>query len=307
MTNPYKTGDSCQAKWSKSALVNVRGATLTHKRMNTTWNAVARVAKQGRWGNLAPDNFTEKQFRKYVETRRDADGISAHCLAVEAGHIRRALRGAGREDFADAITNQMLGVPQGTRIGTGKATDPEVLAAARQNASENVRVVIDLCNGIGLRLREAVCSGPSLETWKKEMEEGQPLTVEIETKGDRPRAVFLRTEESREIARSAIDRAIEYLKESGQEFLVESVSLEGAMRNINNYFAELGLEVDNSAHSLRRDFAVREYFHLREEGLTKKEACGKLSLALGHGSSRHRWVWNNYLRATLEEMGVAND
>jgi len=307
MTNPYKTGDSCQAKWSKSALVNVRGATLTHKRMSTTWNAVARVAKEGRWGNVAPDNLTEKQLRKYVEIRRDVDLISSHCLAVETGHIRRALRGAGREDFADAITNQMLGVPQGTRIGTGKVTNPEVLAAARENASENVRAIIDLCSGIGLRIREAVCCGPSLEMWRKELDEGQPLSVEIETKGDRPRCVFLRTEESREIASSAIDRAIEYLKESGQEFLVGSVSLEGAMRNINNYFAELGLEEDNSAHSLRRDFAVREYFHLREEGLTRREACGKLSLALGHGSSRHRWVWNNYLRATLEEMGLADE
>lgn len=303
MTKPYQEGDSVQAKWSKSSLVNVRGGTLTHKRMNTTWNALVRVAKQGRWGKLAPHNLTEKQFRKYVETRRDIDGIAAHCLAVETRHIRRALRGCGREDFATVVTNAILGVPKGSRIGTGKATEPEVLAAARASAAPGVRAVIDLCNGIGLRIREAVCAAQSLETWRTEMDEGQPLSVEIETKGDRPRCVFLRSEESRKLASDAIDRAIAHLKETGQVFLVESTSEEGAIRAIERDFAELGLEADNSAHSLRRDFAVREYLYLREKGLTKREACGKLSIALGHGSSRHRWVWNNYLRATLEALG----
>jgi site-specific recombinase XerD len=306
MTKPYKPGDSVQAKFSKGSLVNVRGGTLTHKRMNTTWNALAAVAKEGRWGKLEPDTLTEKQFTKYMEARRET-GLSSQCQRVEAGHIRRALRGCGREDFADAVTNKMLGIPQGSRIGKGKATDPQVLAAARASASPGVRAVIDLCNGIGLRIREAVCSAQSLQTWRTELDEGQPLSVEIETKGDRPRCVFLRSEETRQLASDAVDRAIAHLRETGQVFLVESISEEGAMRAIERDFADLGLEADNSAHSLRRDFAVREYLYLREGGLTKREACGKLSIALGHGSSRHRWVWNNYLRATLEAMGIANE
>lgn len=303
MSKPFKDGDSCEAKWSKSALVNVRGATLTHKRMQTTWNALARVAKEGRWGKFAPDNMTEKQFTKYMHTRRDVDGISARCLANESAHIRRSLRGCGREDFADAVTNQMLGIPKGSRIGTGKATDPELLAAARAAADDGVRAVIDICNGIGLRIREAICSAESLEIWRKEMDEGQPLTVEYGTKGDRPRCVFLRSDETRALASAAIDRAIAHIKETGQEYMVDSSSLEGAIRMIQRDFAELGLESDNSSHSLRRDFSVREYLYLRLEGLTKRQACEKLSVALGHGSSRHRWVWNNYLRATLEAMG----
>lgn len=302
MSKPYKDGDSIQAKFSKSALVQTRGATLTHKRMQTTWNALADVAKVGRWGKVAPDTLTEKQFTKYMEARRET-GLSARCQANESAHIRRALRGAGREDLADSVTNRMLGIPQGSRIGTGTATDPEVLAAAREAAPDNVRALIDLCDGIGLRIREAVCSYESIETWRKEMDQGQPLTVDQETKGGKMRCVFLRSEESRQIASDAIDRALSYLQESGQEFLVESCNLEAAIRHIERDFAHLGLEGDNSAHSLRRDFAVREYDQLREDGLTQRQACEKLSVALGHGSSRHRWVWNNYLRATIEARG----
>lgn len=296
----FKDSDSVEAKFGQASIVHSKGGTLTRKRMATTFRALEAVAKEGRWGRLSPATMTEKQFMKYTQIRREQDGIVPRCQALESSHIRRALRGAGRADLADKVTNKMLGIPPGSRIGTGTITDPEVLQRAREAAPENVRALIDICDGIGLRVREAVCSADSLKLWKIELEDRQPLTVETETKGGKPRSVFLRTEESRELARDAIERGLAYLKESGQKFLIPSVSEEAAIRQAERELAALGLEKDNSAHSLRRGFAVREYLYMKDEGMEHKQILQKLSMALGHGPSRGRWVWNNYLRATLE-------
>jgi site-specific recombinase XerD len=296
----FKASDSVQAKFGQASIVKGKGGTLTRKRRATTFRALEKVAREGRWGNLSPATMTEKQFMRFMEVRREVDKITARCQALESSHIRRALRGAGREDLADRVTNEMLGVQPGSRIGTGTITNSEVLERAREAAPENVRALIDLCDGIGLRIREAVCSGESLKLWKIELEDRQPLTVEAETKGGKPRSVFLRTEESRELACDAIERGLAFIKESGQEFLIPSVSEEGAVRQAQRELAALGLESDNSAHSLRRDFAVREYLHMKDGGMEHKQILQKLSMALGHGPSRGRWVWNNYLRSTLE-------
>jgi site-specific recombinase XerC len=300
----YRNSDSVSAKFMKSALHLRRGGTLTHKKMHTTFERLAEVGK--RWGDLSPATITQKQLTRYVE-QRIADGISARTIQNECSHLRRAISNVSteRKIFAnETCTNAVLGVPKGTRIGTRTAIDADVLASAIERADPGTRSSLLLMSGIGLRHLEAnSVTKTVLKEWSRAIEIGQPLRVELGTKQDRPRSVFL-SPESAEIAKRGIDEAIIFLRETGQKYLRPEETLEQAVRESHRALKALDVKGENSPHSIRDAWAVREYLAHRAAGCTKEESWARLCPSIGHSDKRGRWLFNNYLKATLERDGI---
>lgn len=302
---PYRDSDSVAGKFMKSALHIKRGGTMTHKKMMTTFRRLEEVGK--RWGELTPTSITHKQIAHYVQ-QRIKDNITPNTIQNEVSHIRRAIKtvSAERKFFADKVcTSESLGVPKGTRISTRTAIDPAILESALERAAPNVRAVILLIDGINLRHAEAVCvEKRCLRDWTRALDEGQPLRVDIETKGAKPRFVFLKSEESREIARQGIAEALDYLITTGEKYLRPEEDKEKALRESHRDLQALGIAGDDSAHSIRDRWAVREYFAYRNDGCTHDEARARIAPSLGHSDKRGLFTFNNYLRATFERDGT---
>jgi site-specific recombinase XerD len=290
---------SVEAKFMMAALYK-GAATLTRQKMLTTFRAFATHAKQRRYGDVDPATVTEKQLRNYVGTRIEA-GITPRTIQNEVSHLRRALQGAGRGDWADAVTNEQLGVPTGTRIGIGRVVDANVLGHALEHASIDTRAWIQLERCLGLRREEMIESYKSLKQWEAALARGQSfVTIRHGTKGGRVRDTVI-PEPYRARALAAVRSALEVTTKT-RPYLVNAKSTRAAQKQVQDRFAALGLTGKDSGHALRRAFCRDNYEHYRSEGHSEKEALAMCSRDLGHGEGRGRWVWNNYLRATYEQQ-----
>jgi hypothetical protein len=112
------------------------------------------------------------------------------------------------------------------------------------------------------------------------------------------RSVFI-TPDGVEAAKEAVRGALAVLKY--QKYLVLSNSLKNALATLSRCLKHLGLSGDNSCHSLRRSFALDQFEYYLAQGCDQKTALQRVSSDLGHGDGRGRWVFNNYLRASLEK------
>jgi len=268
--------------------------------MLTTFKAFATHAKQWRYGDVDPATVTEKQLRNYVAARIAA-GITARTIQNEVSHLRRAVRGAGRGDWADAVTNAQLGVPAGTRIGVGRVVDTDVLAHALAHARADTRAWIQLERCLGLRREEMIESYKSLKQWEAALTRGQSfITIRHGTKGGRVRDTVIPTP-YRARALAAIRAALEVTKAT-PPYLVNATTTRAAQKQVHERFAALGLTGKDSGHALRRAFCRDNYEHYLSEGHSEQDALAMCSRDLGHGEGRGRWVWNNYLRATYEQQ-----
>lgn len=295
----FKDSDSISAKFSKSSHFNSRAGSLYKTRMQSTYKALENHAKTARWGkDISPTSITEKQMRGFAAARI-ASGISSRSVQNEMSHLRRSLEGVGRKEFAqNTCSNKALAIPSASRIGTGRVVDHAVLAAAREQAKPETRALIDLQRSLGLRVREVVKSGEHLRGWQKALENGQQqITVSDGTKGGKIRTVFIRPDNI-ETVKEAIRAGLSVFSKQGA--LVESANLKAALEQHTDRLAAIGLTGENSSHSLRRAFALDQFRHYQEQGYTDKQALIQVSNDLGHGPSRGRWVYNNYLRGTLE-------
>jgi len=296
MAKTYKQSDSITAKFMKAALVDKGAATLTKSRMQTTFKAFEAFGKKQRWGSVDPASLTAKQLKGFVAARVE-EGISARSIQNEMSHVRRALEGVGRAEFAqDVCSNKELGVPSGSRIGSGKVVEPEVLQRALERAPADTKALIELSRSLGLREREAIQSANSLREWGRALSQGQPIIVRDGTKGGRARSVV--------VAPGGLGRAMGAVKAAQtvleqQKQLVVSKSLKAAVEQHSDRLAKLGLKGENSCHSLRRAFAMDQYKHYLAAGCSQKVALSRTSNDLGHGDGRGRWVFNNYIRNSL--------
>lgn len=298
MADIYKKSDSIKVKFMKAATVK-HAATLTKKKMTTTFNRLDAFARKQRYGELEPTSMTAKQMKNYVVHLIDL-GLKPRSIQNETSHIRRALKAVNREDFAQGTcSNKALGVPEGTRIGSGKVVQEDVLKSALERAPASTKALIELSRALGLRIREAVLSQNSLREWNRDLSKGQPVIVRDGTKGGRARSVVV-APGGLERAQEAVRAALAVLKK--QNTLVVSVSLKAALEQHSDRLARLGLKKENSCHSLRRAFAMDQYKHYLAVGYSEKVALSRTSNDLGHGERRGRWVYNNYLKASLKDM-----
>lgn len=296
-TTPPAKAISMQAKFMQAA-TKEHAATLTKKAMKATFNALAKCAKSGRWGDVTPQNITQKQIRSYVQQRL-SDGLSVRATQNQVSHIRRTLKGVGRVEVEASFSNKDLGIPSATRIGTGKVTDPEVLAQALERADPIQRAWIRGMITLGLRERELVRSGPSLRQWESRLVACHPtIYLDAGAKTGRSRDIFV-PEETRGETLQAVRDLIAVADSQGGRVVAQD-TLEAACSHVSYSLGTLGLKSENSPHSLRRIFACDRINYHRAQGLSEVESRSRVSTSLGHGDSRQRgtWVWNNYVRPT---------
>lgn len=286
---------SCdRVDFSKAFVSQAKGGTLTRVRAATTWRHLESFAREKKM-ILKPEKMTSKQLLRYVQWRQES-GINTRTIQNEISHIRRALRGAGRDlgDIGDAKNNYgsaRLEIEPGSR--TNKAPPADVSLINGMSRAD-IQAACRLQAALGLRQMEAICSVNSLGEWGRALSDaqvqGRGAFVEVRqgTKGGRARTTF--------IPPSAISSALEAVRGAAALVqggaLVQGAGLPAARRAYARACADAGF----SSHGLRRDFAVRQFLHYREAH-PEKEALRRLSQDLGHGDGRGRWVKGNYLGA----------
>jgi hypothetical protein len=123
------------------------------------------------------------------------------------------------------------------------------------------------------------------------------ITIRDGTKGGKLRDSYI-PPDYRQPLREALLAAKAILAE--RRYLIDAPTGAAATRLVHRHYQRLGLVGGNSSHSLRAAFAVHSYKHYVSQGLSARAALANLSNDMGHGDGRGRWVYNNYVRSTLE-------
>lgn len=237
------------------------------------------------------ENLGERHIARYVESRKEA-GISIRTMQNEAAHIRSAMKAVGRAQAAASktISNEALGISGGSRKGTKEAPSREAQAQMFGVASQvdpALPVLLRLERHLGLRAIEAIRSGPTLPSWRRQLTSGVGVTVIHGTKGGRRRDVHA---PNRDLALAAVSDALKLLKERRGK-LVDKPSLkqaEGWYRNAMH--RTVTNETGFCGHSLRYAFAQESVARYVTQGYSLREARALTSMDLGHGDGRGRYV-----------------
>jgi site-specific recombinase XerC len=287
------------AKFMNDALKKKHGARGTRQRMHSTYKQLERIAKEGKWGPISPKSITHKQVAIYV-AKRIEEGISAHSIQTEVSAIRRAMEGAGRHiDAVNLFTSVSLGVPPVSRKGDGIPISETTYLSALERADRSTAALMRLQHDLGLRLNEAIEVAGTLSVWEKTLRAGATHVHLLHgSKGGRPRYISI-LPQNFDTAYRAIVTALA-LTNGGRNFPIQANNGRHAARLYSQKMAELGIKNEESSHSMRRRFACNQYEWYLQNGLTSKEALARLSMDLGHGDGRGRWVHNNYVRNGID-------
>ena len=235
---------------------------------------------------------------QHLQARGQSPRTSQNTMA----HIRCALREVGREKFASdpRISNKKLGISGASRDGKHRAISLEEIENRILKLDTGAAATTRLQMAVGLRAREAIQCAPSLKSWLIELEKHGCLTVVHGAKGGRTRIVRFITEESKQSALQAIKNAHqEAIKNNG--VLIPSKSLQGAARAHLRQMKAAGFQGEESSHALRCTWAQAQYTRYMEMlGGDEKEALSRLSMDLGHGDGRGRYVKQVYLKNTIQ-------
>ena len=290
-------------EFSKAFAAESKGGGATRDRARTTFLALEKFSRTAKWGQTTPQNLTSKQLNQYIKGRVAA-GISARVVQNESSHIRRALRGSGRDlgdirDPKNNWSNSRCSVPEASRIGEKAAADLGKFDQAELPA--DVRCALDLALQFGLRRAESA-KATNVEEWARVLEKSAKaglgadlhLSADAGSKGGRPRYIHIQADRVA-LAMKTVQVAIELKRENGGR-LIQADSLQEALKRVSNACARADLTGDDSAHGLRRAWAASQLGGYLAQGLSEKTALSRLSVDLGHGEGRGRWVENNYLK-----------
>ncbi|AXW87009.1 DNA-binding protein [Lonsdalea britannica] len=236
-----------------------------------------------------------KHIECYIAERLE-QGITLRTLHNEMAAVRVMLRTAGRDKLADAerLSNKTLGLSGASRDGTRQAITPERYQAALkalQQKDAGLALTLQLARMMGLRSQEAVQCLQSLQTWAKALERGdEQLTVVFGTKGGRPR-------QTRVLDREALTQAVYQaltIAAARNGRLIDKPDLKSAINRWRSQTAMAGLKGQYSPHSLRYAWAQDAMRYYRQQGFSKREASALVSMDLGHGDGRGRYVERVY-------------
>lgn len=273
------------------------GSTLTREARQTALYQWRDALQKGL--NLQVKTYADlksKHVRAVVERWR-AEGISARSIQNRMSHLRTALGVHGRAHFAarELATKALdLGA---SRAGTHRVPEDDKVRQAMLTLPDRAAAVAALQLGLGLRMREAISAGPTLKTWARQLEAGQRAQLDVihGTKGGRPRTVNLSHPDARAAALAAVQMALR-ASDAGGGRVYPSASLQGACRGYQRDLASVGLSGQEASHALRYQWAQDQARRYEAEGMERPEVLARLSLDLGHGDGRGRYVEAVYLR-----------
>lgn len=243
-------------------------------------------------------------IQKYIHSRQD-ENISSRTLQNEMAAVRSIMSVAGRNKLADPqhemLSNKALGISGASRDGTKKPISDELLRKVVNYAfskDEGVSLAVQLARYIGLRTEEAVQSAKSLKTWRQSLLKGdERVRVVFGTKGGRPRDTTIF---DREKVLAILNRAVEYSDKNNGK-LIDKPTLHTAIERYRNIIRDAGMTGENAPHSLRYAYAKDAVgFHVKN-GMSQDEAEALVSMDLGHGDGRGRYIKQVYLKEGLDE------
>jgi len=285
-------------KLSESMCKFARQAGGSYKTISDRIAIIKRIAYHLRALNIqikTIEQLKTKHIHSYIQDRLQ-QGISKRALQNEMAAIRQTLRQSGRVKLADSklLSNEALGISNASRAGTKEAIPDELYQAVLQKAAqidEGLAIAIQLARMLGLRSLEAVRCYKSLKTWRKQLKQGRKkLTIIFGTKGKRQRETLVL---NREALLELVEKAIKIAsKRNGH--LIDKPDLKQAMTYWRNQTNRLGLTGKHSPHSLRYAWAQEAVKYYIEQELGEEEAIAAVSMDLGHGDGRGRYIKRVY-------------
>lgn len=240
---------------------------------------------------------------KYIESRK-AENLSFRTIQNEMSAIRSVLMSAGKTKMADPnheqLNNRALGISGASRDGTKTPISNDKLNAVitfAERKDKGVALGIQLARYLGLRTEETIQSAKSLKTWRSELLKGnERIRVVFGTKGGRVRET---TVFNKEKVLAIINTAIKYC-ESNNGKLIDRPSLHTAIDRYRNIAREAGMTGKDAPHSLRYAYSRDAVsFHVKN-GMSREEAEALVSMDLGHGDGRGRYIKQVYFRGEVD-------
>ncbi|CAI1984752.1 Integrase [Serratia quinivorans] len=242
-------------------------------------------------------------IEKYIHSRQ-AENISLRTLQNEISAVRSIMSVAGRNKLADPnhdkLSNLALGISGANRDGTKAPMSDEKLIAIINNIIKKdlgVALGVQLSRYLGLRTEETVQSAKSLKTWRQALINGNDrVRVVFGTKGGRSRDTTIF---NREKVLSVLDMAIKYCDDHNGK-LIDKPSLHTAIERYRNVVREAGMTGKDAPHSLRYAYSRDAVKHHVNTGMSREEAEALVSMDLGHGDGRGRYIKQVYFKGDIE-------
>lgn len=288
-----------KSKSSKQQLIDAaRQAKGAHKTVHNRHIIIARLGQYLKDNNIQIHDMNHikvSYIEGYIQTRL-SQGISKRTLQNEMSAIRQTLRAADRNKLADhlRLSNQALSISGASRKGSKVAITQEQYQALHEKTLQKslaLATTLDVAVTLGLRGEEAVQSWQSMKTWQKSLQQGKTtLHVVFGTKGGRPRDVHIINPRQ---TLQVVNNALTIMAQQNGK-LIDKPSLKQAMTYWRNSTYRLGLTGQLSPHSLRYAFAQDQIDHYQKQGYSQQEALAKVSIDLGHGDGRGRFIKQVY-------------
>ncbi|QHP79384.1 DNA-binding protein [Pectobacterium odoriferum] len=288
------------AKLNKNLVTLARDGGGSFKTLNDRMKIADRFAERLKRLNVQirdAKNIKPRHIEMYIRSRQD-EKISIRTLQNEMSAIRSILRAAGKTIMAnpenEKLSNQALGISGASRDGSKVAIPDNVYQSILEKVSaadKGAAAAMELSRLLGLRTEETIQSVKSLKTWQKALQNGdEKVRIVFGTKGGRPRDTTII---EREKLINAVNNAIHITSENNGR-LINRPALHLAIEQYRNIVREAGLVGKYAPHSLRYAYTQdATKLHLKN-GFSKEEADALVSMDLGHGDGRGRYVARVY-------------
>lgn len=278
------------------ASARAAGSTLTRQARDQTLGRFQAVMAATGFNQLrSAGDIAGRHLSTYVASRQQ-DGVSPRTLQNEMSHLRAVVRDqvASNKD----LSNQALGIAGGSRIGNKTAVTGDELRSwadqARGLGRPGIAAALEVQRELGLRSQEVVrASAEQLRAWSREAQDVGRVTVIRGTKGGRIRDTTVPAPD-RTVA--VLERAAAVAEAQGGHLIVRAngspARLRSATTTYRSYLHRHGID----SHRCRYAYAREVYQHHRDQGHSHRAAAARLSMDLGHGDGRGRYVTSVYLR-----------
>ncbi|MFX1695319.1 integrase domain-containing protein [Paraburkholderia sp. A1RO-1] len=203
------------------------------------------------------------------------------------------------QDMSRSTRSRALQLERRQRHGKHRARTPQefrdLVAAAEKLGDEGVVHVIRLMRWLGLRMREALMCGKSLETWRDLILQGnRRLPIERGAKNGRPRRTEVLADHVEETL-DAINAALAFCRDHDFELITGCHDdLKSAKARLKSRFDQLPMRKELGSHSLRFTYAVDFGNAALDRGVPPVDVLTQLSDRLGHGPSRVKMILEVY-------------
>lgn len=288
------------SKLSKQLITLARQAGCSFKTVSDRSKIADRLAARMAKLNIQirdVKHVKTNHVERYIQSRL-AENISKRTIQNEMAAIRAILNAAGRPKLADPkherLNNAALGLAGASRDGTKVAISNERFHKALASVSmqdPGVAAAMKLARVMGLRTEEAVQAAKSLRTWQRALLNGEArLRIVFGTKGGRPRDTTVLNYQQ---VLNAVNEALQHVDHNNGK-LIDKPTLHSAIDRYRNVVREAGLTGKHAPHSLRYAWANDAMVFHRQHGLSDAETRAMVSMDLGHGDGRGRYVARVY-------------